>query len=546
MWGKTWFLQYCNRYGNPVTIYTVSDELQAQKKRAELLQNPCVTDIVKVGDQTKVEVMSASGGASMPHSELLKMAEAACHKLILGQTLTSDTSDNGGSLAQAKVHNSVQKSEELKLGEWVCDILNQQLVPAIIFMNFGKTEGIEMPEIRCTMPEAKMNMAKIEYYKALKEIGVDVPMAKVYDDLGLPMPDSKTETMGWEHSGPETPPDGGGTHFGGNTQQKGNKKPAEGQQNAQAEKQDEEPDDENAQAARSVKKKPVEQLTDEELEAELKEAEELSESAYRAWITPTLDALERAADGKMSIREFKAALDRGEMNPDTYALAEGLLRAAGKPYLDKQDRVSAANPYGCNGAGHKNGCPKGTTGEGTQKRTKRTAAAALEAVHSALENPDESIPPLFIIKNLKENGEEEDFKAYKQGVRDGAARGDFSFTTVDDKGKPMNAALTTSYTKHLDEKGEEGDIRYTDLPNLLKTVKSPDGNPTKDGDRLIYRKEFSIKKQDKKRTKKVTYRVTLSENGEFITAYKEEQEKAFKAKQRRKQNRHSRKRQTAV
>ena len=34
----------------------------------------------------------------------------ACHQAILGQTLTSDTSANGGSLAQAEVHMGVQKS----------------------------------------------------------------------------------------------------------------------------------------------------------------------------------------------------------------------------------------------------------------------------------------------------------------------------------------------------------------------------------------------------------------------------------------------------
>lgn len=554
MWGKTWFLQYCNRFGKPVTIYTVPDEVQAQKKRAELLANPSVTDIVKVGDQTKVEVMSAAGGASLPQAELLKMAEAACHKLILGQTLTSDTSDNGGSLAQAKVHAGVQKTEELKLGEWVCEILNAQLVPAIVAWNFGRVEGIELPEIRCAMPDAQMNMAKIEYYKALKELGAEIPKAKFYDDLGIPVPEKGEETMGWEKG--DTPPDGGGTPFGGNTPQGGGKPPAQGQQggkdgNAQQDARDRKDEkDENTEAARS-KKKPVSELTDEELEAELKEAESLVDDVYDEWLAPATEWLQKAAEGKVTQAEFRKALEEGKIQLNTRVLADALYEAAAKPLRwARGEQVSAKRHNKQNTSGKVSGnCPRheqglpckrhdkkpaATPATNARNENKRTAAAALQAVHSALDNPNESTPPLFIIKKLKENGEEEEFEAYKQGVRDGAARGDFSFTTVDDKGKPMNAALTTRYTEHLDEKGEEGDIRYTDLPNLLKTVKAPDGKPTKDGDRLIYRKEFTIKKQDKKRTEKVTYRVMLSENGEFITAYKEEAEKAFKAKQRRK------------
>lgn len=335
MWGKTWYLQYCNRYGKPVTVYTVPDELQAQKKRAELLANPSVTDIVKVGDQTKVEVMSAAGGASIPQAELLKMAEAACHKLILGQTLTSDTSENGGSLAQAKVHAGVQKTEEMKLGEWVCEILNAQLVPAIIAWNFGRVEGIELPEIRCAMPEAQMNMAKIEYYKALKELGVDVNKSKVYDDLGLPMPDDSVATMGWESQ--QEPPPGGGFPFGGNTPQGGGNNPTQGQQGGnngnapQNERDRRDGKDENTEAARRSGQKPVEEMTDEELEAELKEAEAMADATYGKWLSPVLEWLRKAADGKVTPEEFRDALARGEMNPDTKALVEALYEAAAKP-----------------------------------------------------------------------------------------------------------------------------------------------------------------------------------------------------------------------
>lgn len=354
MWGKTWYLQYCNRYGKPVTVYTVPDELQAQKKRAELLANPSVTDIVKVGDQTKVEVMSAAGGASIPQAELLKMAEAACHKLILGQTLTSDTSENGGSLAQAKVHAGVQKTEEMKLGEWVCEILNAQLVPAIIAWNFGRVEGIELPEIRCAMPEAQMNMAKIEYYKALKELGVDVNKSKVYDDLGLPMPDDSVATMGWESQ--QEPPPGGGTPFGGNTPQGGGNNPPQGQQGGnngnapQNERDRRDGKDENTEAARRSGQKPVAEMTDEELEAELKEAEAMADATYGKWLSPVLEWLRKAADGKVTPEEFRDALARGEMNPDTKALVEALYEAAAKPLRSGSGEKVAAkhcNQYNC-------------------------------------------------------------------------------------------------------------------------------------------------------------------------------------------------------
>lgn len=571
MWGKTWFLQYCNRFGKPVTIYTVPDEVQAQKKRAELLANPSVTDIVKVGDQTKVEVMSAAGGASLPQAELLKMAEAACHKLILGQTLTSDTSDNGGSLAQAKVHAGVQKTEELKLGEWVCEILNAQLVPAIVAWNFGRVEGIELPEIRCAMPDAQMNMAKIEYYKALKELGAEIPKAKFYDDLGIPVPEKGEETMGWEKG--DTPPDGGGTPFGGNTPQGGGKPPAQGQQggkdgNAPQNTRDrKDGKDENTEAARnSGGKKPVAEMTDEELEAELtelerkrqarldaelKEAEDMADDVYAEWLAPATEWLQKAAEGKVTQAEFRKALEEGKIQLNTRVLADALYEAAAKPLRRARgEHVSAKRHKSRNTSGkvsgnclrHEQGPPckrhdkKPTATPATNDRNenKRTAAAAVQAVHSALENPDESTPPLFIISKLKENGEEEEFEAFKLGVRDGAARGDFTFTTVNEKGQTFNAKLTQRFTKHLDDKGDEGDMRYADLPNIIKTVKSPDEKPEKQGSDLVYRKTFEVPISGKKRTRHVVFRVILNENGEFVSGYKEETEKAFKAKQKRK------------
>ncbi len=199
-WGLTWLMRYCQIYGIPFVQYNIGrDEDRTRIERAIAEGNIPTSIILEPGDSA--EIKATGGGTANPTAELVTMAEKHCHKLILGQTLTSDTSD-GGSRAQAEVHNAVQAAEVLAVGNYIAGVLTAQLVPAIVRANYGSAEGEPMPEIRCSLPGSKASMEKINLWDGiLNKLGMRVRRSDVYDDLGIAIPEEGDDTLG----GPAAP-----------------------------------------------------------------------------------------------------------------------------------------------------------------------------------------------------------------------------------------------------------------------------------------------------------------------------------------------------
>src|SRR5690606_22478307 len=86
-------------------------------------------------DGTTVQFVETSkSGKDNPQAHLLDLADTACDLLVLGQTLTSDVGDSG-SLALGGVHENVRGDVIDACGEWLAEVLNDQLVPAIAAAN---------------------------------------------------------------------------------------------------------------------------------------------------------------------------------------------------------------------------------------------------------------------------------------------------------------------------------------------------------------------------------------------------------------------------
>lgn len=186
--GLPWMQEFCQRYGHPSRVFHVLNDEDEAKLRAQLMSSPDVYDIF-LKEGRSVEITPIPGAQGNPHEVLLRVAENACHQAILGQTLTSDTSANGGSLAQAEVHMGVQKSIVLKRAEYVARVLNRQLIPAIVRMNYGRTYGIPMPELKFAAPDDGANVQRADYWaKVLMIPGMQVAKEVVYESMRLPIP----------------------------------------------------------------------------------------------------------------------------------------------------------------------------------------------------------------------------------------------------------------------------------------------------------------------------------------------------------------------
>ena len=343
--GISWFMEYTQKYGMPKQIL----HYQSDRDRAQLmadLRDDSVLNTILLKEGRDIDIQYPTGGsASLPQAVLLQKAEEACHKAILGQTLTSDTSSNGGSLAQAKVHAGVQSDIVLKRAEFVADILNQQLIPAIVVANYGRLEGVPMPELRCKLPQAVANIERAQFLKTALEVpGIEIVKSEAYEYLGLAMPAEGDEVLKAPDQQQQQQPGGmPGGMFGS-------------------------PEDPQLDAGRfdevtSARKAP----------APVDPTEE--------WLAPLKNKLAEARESGASLAEIKDQLRA--WRPNTRALAAAMAKNIKEGFLGgNTENVAAENPYGCNQHGHGwvDSCPYGGDGAGPASKGAIAIAGGAENV----------------------------------------------------------------------------------------------------------------------------------------------------------------------
>ena len=277
--GLGWFMQYAEQHHLPKPVFHYDNDEDRELLIRDLQQDRVINAFLLYGDR-QVEWATMPTGTTMPQKELLELAEAHCHKAILGQTLTSDTSKSGGSLAQAKVHAGVQADEVMKHAEFVADVINRQLIPAIVHLNFGKVEGMPLPELRFKLPQAAANIERAQFWSQVMAIpGMSVVKSEVYDSLGIAMPGDDDEVL----EAP-SPQDGG---LAGMLQGFGQQEPKS--------------KDEVALAARSRSK------------------QDALPAAMQAWLAPIKKKLIEARKAGASFEELREQMLK--WRPDTDALA---------------------------------------------------------------------------------------------------------------------------------------------------------------------------------------------------------------------------------
>ena len=190
--GLVWLSDYCQMYGKPSRVFKVRTPEQRGQLLADLAENPVLTDVI-IDIDDDFQIVNGSNGTNIPQAELIELASKSVVKLIKHQTLTTDTS-NGGSRAQAQVHADVLDDNIKAIGNFICEILNSQLVPAIVAKNFPA--GAPLPEFRCSSPNAKIDIQAANMLNvAVNQLGMRVKMTEAYERLGLSMPGADDEVL---------------------------------------------------------------------------------------------------------------------------------------------------------------------------------------------------------------------------------------------------------------------------------------------------------------------------------------------------------------
>lgn len=319
--GLGWFMEYCQRYGLPKLVFHYESDRDRQQLEADLAEERVLNNILLKGDRAVDIANAPASGASLPQRELLNIAESQCHKLILGQTLTSDTSEHGGSLAQAKVHAGVQADIVKKRADFVADVLNSQLIPAIVLLNYG-TLDVPMPELRYKIPQEGVTLERVQVVKTALEIqGMKLKKSEVYDFTGFAQPAEGDDVFEAASMGGDM--GGLGALLGGKT-------PKKGQQD------DTDPDDD---PNKPKKKAPAQEREDVEPVSAAK-ADAPTDPAQE-WLAPIKQKFLEARKNGASMADLKKMLL--SMHPDTKALATAFANNILAGFAGESEKVDAAN-----------------------------------------------------------------------------------------------------------------------------------------------------------------------------------------------------------
>lgn len=310
-WGLPWLQEYCRRYGHDIKKFTVQTDEQENRLREQLAQGDDPTEVF-LRDGADMEVTPIPGAAGNPYEVLLKIAENHCHQAILGQTLTSDTGDSGGSRAQAEVHMGVQKDVVLHYAEYAAGVLNAQLIPALVELNFGKGE-VPMPELQFSIPDGGVSTEVAQYWQAVLQIpGMRVAKEEVYESLRISMPADGADVF-------ETP---GAAAAAGEGSKQNARQSGESKQQGEDDDDDPEPPDNGGDKPKDGGEVTAARGDSNAEDALMQQVDKMAAEGMRQWAAPVVEGLQKMLDAGVPMATIRERLP--ELVPDTEALAEAL------------------------------------------------------------------------------------------------------------------------------------------------------------------------------------------------------------------------------
>jgi phage gp29-like protein len=190
-YGLKWFMQFSQIYGIPLRWATYRDETLIGEIEA-MLSNIGTSGWGAFPEGTSLQIQEANRAAtSLPQGALLDRADTQADILILGQTLTSDVGDSG-SRALGDVHEGVRMEVLCGCADMAAAVINHQLIPSIIALNFGEVDGLPWLDPGIEEPEDEMAMANRDKI-LFTDMGLPVASSWLYERHGVPMPAPEDE-----------------------------------------------------------------------------------------------------------------------------------------------------------------------------------------------------------------------------------------------------------------------------------------------------------------------------------------------------------------
>lgn len=192
--GFQWLMQTAQIFGVPIRWANYDDSRpDTGAKVADMLRNLGSAGWAAFPQGTSLEFKEAVTNArDNPQMLLQELADQACDLLVLGQTLSSSSAESTGlGSGTADLHGQVRREVITGLAQWAADVLNYQLVPALVEINYGPgADPADLPVIAPDTSVPSDPRAEAERLEILVRAGVPIPLRWALETHGVPEPEA--------------------------------------------------------------------------------------------------------------------------------------------------------------------------------------------------------------------------------------------------------------------------------------------------------------------------------------------------------------------
>jgi phage gp29-like protein len=185
---KFWVI-YNEKFGSPTIIgkYSAGTSEEERQRLFDVIESLQTDTGVTVPQDVVIEFLEARrSGTINSYKDLADWCNDEISKIVLGQTLTTTEGRRSGSLALGRVHETVRHEYVEADARTLMDVINSQLIPYIVFYNFGPAT----PLPRFTIDTSRYDELdrELEIDRQLVNLGVPLPLSYFYDRYRRPTP----------------------------------------------------------------------------------------------------------------------------------------------------------------------------------------------------------------------------------------------------------------------------------------------------------------------------------------------------------------------
>jgi phage gp29-like protein len=188
LFGWRWLMANAQIFGVPFRWATYRrDTPETGRQLRDMLAAMGECGYAAFPEGTQIEFKEVSQNVTgNPQVVIQEMADRVCDLLILGQELSGAAQPAGLGGGAAALQGSVRADRLQAAAAWCADLLNYQLIPRLLRVNFGDTA--HTPTIVADLDEDDDPKALAERDQLLLQSGVAMPRDWFYERHGIPVP----------------------------------------------------------------------------------------------------------------------------------------------------------------------------------------------------------------------------------------------------------------------------------------------------------------------------------------------------------------------